>query len=209
MDSIVLEIVEGPDRGRQVCGDTVVELGRDRSIQGALTDEQVSRRHARVIQGEGGLLVEDLDSTNGTFVNDRPVAGHQLLAPGDQIRVGLTVIAIPSADGDPGASAVALPPQITQVGAEVLRPPKPDELPESPPPGLVAAEQAPGFISDSAIGAALGGSHDAALPPAKGAFSSDDLARLVDTRVKFQTNRAAFALLGFAALVVIVVLGSR
>jgi len=47
----------------------------------------VSRRHARIEQCPDGFYVHDLQSTNGTFVNDRP-AGEVLLHDGDYLRVG-------------------------------------------------------------------------------------------------------------------------
>jgi hypothetical protein len=48
----------------------------------------VSRVHCRLTTGIDGLLqVEDLDSTNGTFVNDRRVS-RAVLAPGDRLRIG-------------------------------------------------------------------------------------------------------------------------
>jgi len=54
----------------------------------------VSRLHCRVLADNGRLEVEDLNSTNGTFVNDRRVQ-RAVLAPGDRLRVGrveLTVV---------------------------------------------------------------------------------------------------------------------
>ena len=50
-----------------------------------------SRTHTRVSRGEGGFIVEDLGSTNGSFVNGNPVT-RQPLQPGDLIRIGNTVL---------------------------------------------------------------------------------------------------------------------
>lgn len=64
-----------------------VVLGRDPGCALRLAAEDVSRRHARVAPAEGGHLVEDLGSTNGTFVNGEAI-GARRLASGDRIRVG-------------------------------------------------------------------------------------------------------------------------
>ncbi len=63
-----------------------------------LTDPDVSRRHAVVHGIDGGLAVEDLGSTNGTFVNDARIDGIARLEPGDQVRFGNTVWELTTAD---------------------------------------------------------------------------------------------------------------
>jgi pSer/pThr/pTyr-binding forkhead associated (FHA) protein len=56
-----------------------------------LNDPDVSRRHAVIRLVDAGLAVEDLGSTNGTFVNERRISGIVELAAGDRIRFGNTV----------------------------------------------------------------------------------------------------------------------
>jgi diguanylate cyclase (GGDEF)-like protein len=63
----------------------VVGRGEDCTIQ--IQDHSVSRRHARIEHDPDGFHVHDLQSTNGTFVNDRPVT-DTLLHDGDYLRVG-------------------------------------------------------------------------------------------------------------------------
>jgi hypothetical protein len=53
-------------------------------------DGYASQRHARFLRGEDGDLVEDLGSTNGTFVNGEQLAGGHLLKQGDVITIGQT-----------------------------------------------------------------------------------------------------------------------
>jgi pSer/pThr/pTyr-binding forkhead associated (FHA) protein len=53
-------------------------------------DEFASARHARIEPRGDGVWVQDLDSTNGTYVNGSRVAGAQRLGPGDVLRVGET-----------------------------------------------------------------------------------------------------------------------
>src|SRR5438552_2862150 len=65
----------GPNMGlRYALGETVVLIGRGEDCAVSVPDNSVSRRHARIEQGPGGYYVYDLQSTNGTFVNDKPVA---------------------------------------------------------------------------------------------------------------------------------------
>ena len=139
MADLILEIVEGEDAGRQTPVDGSVEIGREAAF--ALDDEQASRRHARV-SAQGDLaVVEDLGSTNGTYVNDQPIEGPRALRPGDKIRVGLTVLELRTAqDVQRQPSAVMPMPQVTRVSQEVLEPVPEAELePESAPAEAASA----------------------------------------------------------------------
>ena len=57
-------------------------------------DEYVSSRHALVTPAEDGVWVEDLGSTNGTFVNGAQVTSPRLLHTGDQFRIGETQLRV-------------------------------------------------------------------------------------------------------------------
>lgn len=64
------------------------DVGRGADCWLTLNDDQISRQHARFhVTGEG-VVLEDLDSRNGTFVNDRQVRGSVDLSDGDEIRMG-------------------------------------------------------------------------------------------------------------------------
>jgi pSer/pThr/pTyr-binding forkhead associated (FHA) protein len=56
-----------------------------------LNDPDVSRRHAVIRQVDAGIALEDLGSTNGTWVNGRRIEGVVRLAAGDEVRFGNTV----------------------------------------------------------------------------------------------------------------------
>jgi pSer/pThr/pTyr-binding forkhead associated (FHA) protein len=58
-------------------------------------DTFVSQLHARVFRRDGGLFVEDLGSTNGTFLNSKPVSTAVPLRKGDRLQVGKTVLELP------------------------------------------------------------------------------------------------------------------
>jgi pSer/pThr/pTyr-binding forkhead associated (FHA) protein len=68
-------------------------VGRAVGCGVALPDDTfVSTLHARVFRRDGALYVEDLGSTNGTFVNDRPVTATVAFQTGDRLQVGKTVL---------------------------------------------------------------------------------------------------------------------
>lgn len=215
MVELLLEIVEGKGSATQIPLTGEVELGRDPSLAAALDDEQVSRRHARISLGDGGAIVADLGSTNGTYVNDQPVEGTQPLWPGDRVRVGLTVLELRTAhDATVQGSAVRPMPPVTRIGADVLRPAAPAELApvredQADVPNLLAEEREPAFIQASAVRAGLGGEPGAAPGGGSGARTPDAIARLVDNRVKRQTSYAAFAMLAIGALAVAIFFGVR
>jgi len=77
---------------RHVLHKEVTSVGRDRDNDIVLDSDSVSRRHAKLEHRDGQFYVVDLDSTNGTFVNDEPepVSVCQLRR-GDQIKIGDTI----------------------------------------------------------------------------------------------------------------------
>lgn len=88
-----LVVVEGPQRGTTVpLGASAVVLGRADSCTLPLGDDYASGRHARVFPHEGSWWVEDLGSTNGTFVDGERIDGPTALTPGRPVRVGQTVV---------------------------------------------------------------------------------------------------------------------
>ena len=65
-------------------------LGRERGNDVVLTDDSVSRRHAEIVREGERVLVRDLNSANGTYLNDRRVKEEEL-RPGDKLTIGSTV----------------------------------------------------------------------------------------------------------------------
>ena len=74
-----------------------VYLGRGVECEIQLDDEAASRRHAAIHCDDEGFLLVDLHSTNGTFVNNKQIKQHRLLA-GDKIRIGTHVLKYLSSD---------------------------------------------------------------------------------------------------------------
>ena len=63
-------------------------LGRGDEADIVLEDSFASTRHARLVPHGDVIVLEDLGSTNGTYLNDEPLRGPQPLHPGDRIRIG-------------------------------------------------------------------------------------------------------------------------
>jgi hypothetical protein len=66
-------------------------IGRMPGCEVTLSDPAASRRHARIVRRDDAWLLQDLGSTNGTFVNDEPVT-ERALEDGDRITIGVTVL---------------------------------------------------------------------------------------------------------------------
>jgi len=74
-------------------------VGRANRSDFILDAALVSRVHCRLsTDASGDLSVEDLDSTNGTFVNDQRVSGRAALSPGDRLRVGRVELSVRKAE---------------------------------------------------------------------------------------------------------------
>jgi pSer/pThr/pTyr-binding forkhead associated (FHA) protein len=174
---MLLEIVEGPEAGRQIELRGPVVLGRDHSADVVLEDGQISRRHARVSpSGSGGVVVEDLESTNGTFVNHDEVHSPVQLTPGDELLVGVTVMQLRS-------------PEQVRVQASAVR---------AVPPGLATPERRPAYVADENPAQVARAGQGAGVP---------ELDRLVDARVKSKAKLAPLALFVLVALIVVIYFG--
>jgi FHA domain len=67
-------------------------IGRGADCELRIDDTYASNQHARLFGRNGSWYVEDLGSTNGTFVNDQKLAAPAQVQPGDKIRVGTTTL---------------------------------------------------------------------------------------------------------------------
>ena len=101
---------EGPLAGRRVEVDAELVLGReDASL--TIDDEEISRRHAVIRPTDGGIEIEDLGSTNGTYVNGVRIEGATRLAGGDTVKLGRSVLQVESVRAAATvAAAVPAPP---------------------------------------------------------------------------------------------------
>lgn len=86
----------------------IINIGRDYSNDLVINDVEVSRRHARLTAQGGSYLVEDLGSTNGTFINGQRLIGPHMMRPGELISFGETVSLVYEAfQFDPNATVIA------------------------------------------------------------------------------------------------------
>lgn len=108
-----LVIREGQGAGSEYPLDGEVVLGRERaSADLVLDDPGVSRRHAAIRADGARFTVTDLGSSNGTYANGRRITGAAVLADGDEIELGGTVISVHTrspARHAPGAKSPAAP----------------------------------------------------------------------------------------------------
>jgi pSer/pThr/pTyr-binding forkhead associated (FHA) protein len=90
------------------------DVGRDEILEVYLDDPTVSRRHARLRADEGSVVVMDLRSTNGTFINGEKVK-RKVALPGDRVRFGEVgfklELAVPLAADEAKAKKKKIPPQ--------------------------------------------------------------------------------------------------
>lgn len=88
-----LRVVEPADRRGQTyeLGDELT-LGRATGCQVTVDDNYVSQLHARVFRREGQFYIEDLGSTNGTYLNRKKVTAPIAVRRGDRLQVGRTVL---------------------------------------------------------------------------------------------------------------------
>ncbi|MFW5860432.1 MAG: FHA domain-containing protein [Planctomycetota bacterium] len=92
-----LYCVQGQLRGRrfELGADSATVFGRHPGDKGiALTDSLASRRHARFTAEGDRLVVEDLGSSNGTWVNGQRIGEAYALAPGDLVTIGLSSLLV-------------------------------------------------------------------------------------------------------------------
>ena len=66
----------------------VIMIGRGSDCQLILDDDYVSTRHARVVSSPNGIYVEDLGSTNGTYVNGQRITAPTTITLADTVRIG-------------------------------------------------------------------------------------------------------------------------
>jgi|SRR5579872_2541487 len=94
--SLRLRVVDPPQRRGRIfeLGDEVT-VGRSPGCAVALEDDTfVSSVHARVFRRSGELWLEDLGSTNGTWLNDERVDGPSRIQRGDRVKVGSTTLEV-------------------------------------------------------------------------------------------------------------------
>lgn len=117
----VLKVLSGPEAGRSVPIASRVVIGREEADL-AIDDPELSRSHAAVRTDDGGVVLEDLGSLNGTYVDGVRLDAPVTLTPGTTFRVGASEIAVESAkpQRDGRAASRRRPPLPALLAAVVL-----------------------------------------------------------------------------------------
>lgn len=128
-------------------------VGRDLSNDIVINDPEISRRHARLFLQGASYVLEDLGSTNGSFVNGQRLVGPNILRPGDTITFGERMsMVFESSDYDQDATMVspasrqtygAPPPTPGQGQAQVYSTPPAQQPAYTPPPAAQVQQGSP------------------------------------------------------------------
>ena len=90
MPKLIIE--QGPNPGQEiVLNNDVQVVGREQGCDVVIADASVSRRHARLSRRGEQIVVEDLGSSNGTFINGLRLSAPAALTPGDTLGLGQVV----------------------------------------------------------------------------------------------------------------------
>jgi hypothetical protein len=171
----MLVIREGEEAGREIPLNAAITIGRGDDADLRLPDTGISRTHARITPEGVSAVIEDLGSSNGTFVNSERVDDPRRLRDGDEIQMGNAILAFASgteetqmmAEADPDATeahpgpgalaggaaaaaaagAAADPPPTAPLSSEP--PPAPEPTPPPPPAPPPEAPPAPAPDADS------------------------------------------------------------
>jgi predicted component of type VI protein secretion system len=158
-DSFRLVVRRGPQPNQTYdLNKDISTLGRDITNDIVINDPEVSRHHLRMTRGAGGFTIEDLGSTNGTFVNGQRLTGPRPLRPGDMLGLGETVTLAYELAGAPAAPSMDMPgstvPNVPQRAAPYQPTVAPQPYTYSPPGGQMGnAPQSP-YSPAAAPGAA-------------------------------------------------------
>ncbi len=149
--SLVIQAGPNPGQRTGLAKDSFI-IGRDPASDLHIQDIEVSRRHARLIAQSSGFVLEDLGSTNGTFVNGERVRTITVLRPGDEIRLGEVItlryeLDLNSLETTPPSPApqrrsTVPPPPTASLPSLEERPPAPERR-SAPSPARPAAPATP------------------------------------------------------------------
>jgi hypothetical protein len=114
MEDAVLIANNGPLNGQQWIIEGSLVIGRDVECDIVIPDRQVSRQHARITKGNNGVILEDLGSKNGTFLNNQVLSEPVKLVEADEIAIALTQTFL-FLSSDATMPLSDLPPELSQV----------------------------------------------------------------------------------------------
>jgi pSer/pThr/pTyr-binding forkhead associated (FHA) protein len=206
MAELSLEIVEGPSAGRQVELGQPLVVGRGQDAQVVLDDPRASRMHARISPHGGTAVVEDLGSSNGTFINGNELHAPATVGPGDDILIGVTVIELRST-AQIAAQPSAVRPVPQAIAAQPAAPPPPPTPAPQPQP-----QPQPAYAAPTPAPMPPPAAQPRRPPPMPATAQNDideDLQALFDVKVKRRAQAAPIAIFALVVLVVIIYLAAK
>ncbi|MBU0512371.1 MAG: FHA domain-containing protein [Chloroflexi bacterium] len=131
---LVMQAGPTPRKTFTLSGNEIV-IGRDINADIVINTAELSRRHARLRLGDGGYILEDLGSTNGTFVNGQRLTAPRVMRPGETIMLGETVaLMYGGIQFDPDATVISASSSAATMFAQEPVTPLPRTFSPSPPP---------------------------------------------------------------------------
>ena len=113
----------GPDVGKvYLLREQDITIGRDSNNTITINDAEVSRKHASMELRGTAYVIQDLGSTNGTFVDGKRLSSVQVLNPGDSVSFGEGIVLVYEAIYDANATMVASPVKAAKTKPPVRRP---------------------------------------------------------------------------------------
>src|SRR3954447_18387841 len=114
-DGFALRFISGKYQGGEfpLPSNREIVVGRSSELDMVLVEDMVSRRHAKIIVADDQIFIQDLGSTNGTFVNGEKIKRAKL-SEGDRILIGTSIIKLVAAD----PSSTAASPQKMEAQAK-------------------------------------------------------------------------------------------
>lgn len=142
---LVLRVGPSPGKVYPLMKNTLT-IGRDINNEIVINDAEVSRQHCRFQLYGDGYVIEDLGSTNGTWVNEERISGTHQLRPGEIIRLGDNVTLAYEVEGYDADATVASPsgqPQAARTNKPPQQAPPPQQQYQQAPPPQPQYQQAP------------------------------------------------------------------
>lgn len=140
-----------------------ITIGRDSTNGITINDAEISRRHARLTFQGGKYILEDLGSTNGTFVNGQRLAGPRVLKSGEVVSFGEQIVLVFEATNfDPGATVVSPRAAAVPSASRSIMPPPPapadyaGSVPASPVPTPIVTSEKRVTIANNPLPIVIG-----------------------------------------------------
>lgn len=127
-------------------------IGRDSTNGVAINDAEVSRKHSRLMFQGGKYVIDDLGSTNGTFVNGQRLAGPVVLKAGDVVSLGEQIVLMYDAiNADAGATVMSRKSAVPSAPPVQAYAPPPAQAYSAPPTAGAKKNNTPIFIGVGAL----------------------------------------------------------